>query len=172
VADAIERLNEKEMSLTDMWKAAGSDPSKQPAEWQRQTHGREVVLAASETLGIGQGSLIRTVPGRNGGTWAPVGLAMAYAHFLNARFYWWCITDIIVPYFEGGLQPKEENGQRMLEDSPAVCFQLERSVLGVVRRSGRITNDQATDELIRIARKYLSPDFLLPEGTARVSSPP
>ena len=83
------------LSLADMWRAAKSDPSKQPAIWRRSVAAAEFVDYVSVTLSIYQGDIFRTdVGGTNPGTWAHWHIAMAYAKYLSPEFHVWC-NDVV-----------------------------------------------------------------------------
>ncbi|KQT59976.1 hypothetical protein ASG52_19820 [Methylobacterium sp. Leaf456] len=78
------------VSLTDMWRAAGADPSKQPAKWRElpstrdfAAHLADVILRKSED------GLFESRRGVGGGTWAHWQLALAYARYLNHDFHAW-----------------------------------------------------------------------------------
>lgn len=85
----------EQMCLTDMWKATGSDPSKQPAEWLRSSQcvALRDFLADSQGLGISQ-DLVSSEKGNprtgdGGSTWAHWQLAFAYAKYLSPAFHAW-----------------------------------------------------------------------------------
>lgn len=67
------RDRDEMLSLTDMWKAAGADPSRQPSEWLRSADAQRFISFVTDTLnlGISQNDVIRVVRGgRQPGTWA------------------------------------------------------------------------------------------------------
>jgi len=83
------------VSLTDMWRAAGSDPSKQPAKWRElpstrdfAAHLADVILRKSED------GLFESRRGIGGGTWGHWQLGLAYARYLNHDFHAWANTVI------------------------------------------------------------------------------
>ncbi len=109
-ADAIERWNEKEMCLTDMWRAAGSPPNQRPVDWRGLPGTKELLSVFEEERMVEKSHhSIRTTPGRDGTTWARVELAIDYLQYLNTHFRRWCL-GIVRKYFQGGLQPKEDRG--------------------------------------------------------------
>ena len=89
------------LSLTDMWKAAGSDPSRTPYEWLRSGDGERFVEFLASTLGV-------TEPGKNrfglvhvtkggstrGGTLAHWQVGLAFAKHLSPEFHMWCNTVV------------------------------------------------------------------------------
>lgn len=78
------------LCLTDMWRAAGADPSKRPIDWQRQDNPREFIEFIASTLKVSQDHLLSSEAGRNGGTWAHWQIGMVYAKYLSPEFHAWC----------------------------------------------------------------------------------
>jgi hypothetical protein len=64
----IRRRDEK-LNLTDMWRSAGADPSKRPAEWARG-EGAQFIEFIAENLNVGVAHIIEAERGRDGGTLA------------------------------------------------------------------------------------------------------
>lgn len=89
------------LCLTDMWRAGGADPSKQPSNWLGSVQAREFseFLAENATPRI-SGSLVRATEGRTGGTWAHWQLAMAYAKYLSPAFHAWC-NEVVRAVMQG-----------------------------------------------------------------------
>lgn len=83
----------KEMiSLTDLWKASGSEVSNKPIEWISSVQGKAFIDAV-EMMNIkgGNSPLLKTKRGRSGGgTWAHWQIALAYAKYLNPQFHIQC----------------------------------------------------------------------------------
>ncbi|SMC70542.1 KilA-N domain-containing protein [Fulvimarina manganoxydans] len=76
------------VSLTGLWKAAGSDPSKKPAKWRElpstqefAAHVADVIIRKSdiELFAVTRG-------GKAPGTWAHWQIAMSYARYLDPAF--------------------------------------------------------------------------------------
>lgn len=91
------------LSLTDMWKAAGADPSRQPSEWLRSADAQRFISFVTDTLnlGISQNDVIRVVRGgRQPGTWAHWQIALAYAKYLSPEFHMWC-NQVVRERMEG-----------------------------------------------------------------------
>ena len=85
------------LSLTDMWRAAGADTSRAPAEWMRSADAERFISFVLETLnmGISHDEAIKIVRGgRNPGTWAHWQIALAYAKYLSPEFHMWCNTVV------------------------------------------------------------------------------
>lgn len=72
-------------SLTDLWKAAGSDKQKTPAKWQESEPVQRFIKAASRMLNIGDSDIIKTKKGKGGGTWAHSQIALEYAQYLDPK---------------------------------------------------------------------------------------
>jgi hypothetical protein len=75
-----------DLNLTDMWRAAGSDPDRRPAEWQRSTQGSAFISFIAGNLNMGNTHIIRTEKGRGGATWGHWQIGLAYAQYLSPRF--------------------------------------------------------------------------------------
>jgi KilA-N domain len=59
------------LCLTDMWRAAGGDPSKRPSKYTSLEQAKEFVEFIAENLTIqNPGSLLRVTEGAGGSTWA------------------------------------------------------------------------------------------------------
>lgn len=70
-------------SMTDLWKAAGSDPQRTPAKWQETEGAKGFIAAAQRLLNIVSGDIIQSKRGRNGGTFAHPQVALEYAQYLS-----------------------------------------------------------------------------------------
>lgn len=91
------------ISLTDMWRAAGGDDDKRPAEWLRHDATKTFVSYLSDTFNVGNThiELIQTLRGgANPGTWAHWQIALAYAKYLSPAFHVWC-NNVVRAHFEG-----------------------------------------------------------------------
>ncbi|QGA55859.1 KilA-N domain-containing protein [Brucella sp. 2280] len=89
------------LSLTDMWKAAGSDPQKAPAKWRDLPSARAFIEHVEFTIGKSDTELVRTViGGRKPGTWAHWQIGMAYAKYLDHDFHMWC-NQVVRERMEG-----------------------------------------------------------------------
>jgi hypothetical protein len=68
------------LNLTDMWRAAGADPSKRPADWLRSQQAREFMAFLED---VGNSHLLEREAGNprqgdGGATWAHWQLGMAF----------------------------------------------------------------------------------------------
>lgn len=114
IRDRGDRLN-----LTDMWRAAGSDPSRTPAEWQRSLEAQRFIEFVSESNNMGVAHVIRTTRGRNGCTEAHWQVGLAYAKAISPEFHAWCNTVV---------REKMQGGGRQ-ELSPAIVGGVFKGVL-------------------------------------------
>ena len=88
------------VSLTDMWKAAGSDEQKAPAKWRALPAARAFVEHVALTVGKSDSDLFDTkIGGRVKGTWAHWHVAMAYAKYLDHDFHMWC-NEVVRAHME------------------------------------------------------------------------
>jgi len=94
-------LRDDWLNLTDMWKAAGADPSRKPIKWLDSADAQRFIEFLAEILkvrnfhfGENQG-LMRTVRGGNTPrTEAHWQVGLAYAKYLNPEFHVWCNTVV------------------------------------------------------------------------------
>jgi hypothetical protein len=77
------------LSLTDMWKAAGSPENREPYNWSRK-EGRTFIEATSIAHNLTVRQVITKKQGRNGGTMAHWQIGLAYAKYLSPEFHMWC----------------------------------------------------------------------------------
>lgn len=88
----------EKLSLTDMWKAAGSDAQKTPAKWQGLPSSRDFIEHVS--LIVGKSDIIKATRGKGGSTWAHWQIALAYAKYLSPEFHMWC-NQVVRAHMEG-----------------------------------------------------------------------
>ncbi|KAA6348670.1 hypothetical protein EZS27_003903 [termite gut metagenome] len=83
----LRRINvEKGMiSLTDLWKAAGSNPQQTPAKWQETESAKGFLLAVSRLLNIAKNDVLKSKQGKGGGTYAHKQVALEYAQYLDPQ---------------------------------------------------------------------------------------
>lgn len=84
------------LSLTDMWRAAGADDAKRPAEWLRQDATKAFAEVVAGTLDMGHAHIYSKRGGRGigGVTFAHWQIALAYAKYLSPEFHMWCNTVV------------------------------------------------------------------------------
>lgn len=89
------------LSLTDMWRAAGSPGQQTPAKWRVLPTAKSFVEHVSLTIGKSDCDLFITQNGgTDRGTWAHWHIAMAYAKYLDHGFHMWCNT-VVRAHMEG-----------------------------------------------------------------------
>lgn len=75
------------ISLTDLWREAGSDENKRPVIWQRQDSTRQLIEALAVMVKGDLKSLLKIKKGKYGGTYAHKSIALAYAKYLDAKLH-------------------------------------------------------------------------------------
>lgn len=75
------------LSLTDLWKAAGSPENKRPIDWQEKESTREYIETLAITFNSAEKALLKTRKGRWGGTYAHKSIALAYAKYLDPALH-------------------------------------------------------------------------------------
>ncbi|MDM7975197.1 MULTISPECIES: phage antirepressor KilAC domain-containing protein [Thalassospira] len=88
------RVNDDKLNLTDMWRAADSDPSRKPAEWLRSADAQKFCLFLADSLNVEISHLLEIGKGRTGTTAAHWQVGMAYAKYLSPEFHMWCNTVV------------------------------------------------------------------------------
>lgn len=84
------RNRNQQVSLTDMWKAAGNNPARKPTHWLRSEAARNFIAFVAENERVAIPQLVVVVRGDVGCTWAHWQVAMAYAKYLSPEFHAWC----------------------------------------------------------------------------------
>lgn len=87
------------LSLTDMWRSAGEDPSKRPYEWSRK-EGSPFIEAVSLSLNTPVERIYKAGRGKGGATHAHWQIALAYAKYLSPEFHMWC-NQVVRERMEG-----------------------------------------------------------------------
>lgn len=75
------------VSLTDLWKQAGSPKNKRPIDWQEKESTKEFIDALSLTFSSAKKALLKTKRGNGAGTYAHKSLALAYAKYLDPKLH-------------------------------------------------------------------------------------
>ena len=73
------------ISLTDLWKAAGSIREKAPNFWINQDSTSQLVDTVQSMLNATKNCIIKSKRGKGGGTYANRQIALAYAKYLDPR---------------------------------------------------------------------------------------
>jgi hypothetical protein len=107
------------LSLTDMWRAAGSDDARRPANWTRKD-GADFIEHMKAVLNVPHGHIISAQRGRGvGETWAHWQIALAYAKYLSPEFHMWCNT-VVREYMEGSLSHPAFDSTRFVRQIEAI----------------------------------------------------
>jgi len=100
IRDRSDKLN-----LTDMWRAAGGDESRRPANWARK-EGADFIAHMADILNVPNGHIQTTRGGRDPATWAHWQIGLAYAKYLSPEFHAWCNT-VVRERMEGKPSPAD-----------------------------------------------------------------
>jgi len=95
------------LSLTDMWKAAGSPDGRAPNDWRALASSVEFSNHVAEILNAGKSGndlFSATRGGKHPGTLAHWQIALAYAKYLSPEFHMWCNT-VVRERMEGRVVP-------------------------------------------------------------------
>jgi hypothetical protein len=105
------------LSLTDMWKAAGSPNNREPFNWIR-FDGSSFIEAVAVCHNLSHTQVMNVKSGKGGGTFAHWQIAMAYAKYLDPKFHMWCNT-IVRSHMEGRNveRPREVISFEMLREA-------------------------------------------------------
>jgi hypothetical protein len=71
------------LSMTDLWKEAGSPEDKRPNDWQNIDQSKAFIKAACKILNTAMNGIIKSRRGKGGGTYAHAQVAAEYAQYLN-----------------------------------------------------------------------------------------
>lgn len=82
----IRRDAEGRVSLTDLWRASGSNEHQAPNRWQRTDAAQAFVRATEKFLKGISNPIIKTKKGKGGGTYAHEQVALEYAQYLSPEF--------------------------------------------------------------------------------------
>jgi hypothetical protein len=166
------------LSLTDMWKAAGADPSRQPAEWLRSAEATRFCEYLAESLNLGISQVWISKPGRHGGgTWAHWQVAMAYAKYLSPEFHMAC-NVIVRAHMEGRTEVFAQDGINPLGVHrtvvrPATLREVAVSLdacLRIAKRFG-IVGNQALLMASRATEKHIGVNPMVMMGIPSLEAP-
>lgn len=119
------------LSLTDMWRAAGSPQSREPFQWIRSAEAGRFVEFILSNLRISQDEGIQQVRGgTDPGTWAHWQIAMAYAKYLSPEFHAWC-NEVVRAHMEGQIAPNFA-GLAIDQIVTAVALRLDARISSIV----------------------------------------
>lgn len=93
------------LSLTDMWKAAGSPANREPFNWSR-FEGKGFIESVARDQNLIGTQVLDKKAGRGGGTFAHWQIGMAYAQYLDHDFHKWC-NDVVRSHMTAEEMPDE-----------------------------------------------------------------
>lgn len=82
----IRLVDGKDLNLTDMWKASKKSLNYNPNNWIRK-EGNNFINTVAIKLNTTVSRILKTQPGRNGGTWAHWQIGLAYAKYLSPELH-------------------------------------------------------------------------------------
>ncbi len=82
------------VSLTKLWKMAGSPNAQTPARWKRLPEAKKLVSQISKEYKVQKTHLLKSKAGKGGETLAHYKLALEYAGYLNVEFKSWMLGAI------------------------------------------------------------------------------
>lgn len=89
----------EKLSLTDMWKSAGSPVNREPWNWAR-FEGKAFIEAVSLSHNLSEAQVMVTKKGKGGSTFAHWQIGLAYAKYLSPEFHMWC-NSVVRERMEG-----------------------------------------------------------------------
>ena len=72
------------LSLTDLWKSAGSIENKDPRQWARLPETNKFIESACKFLNVGKSHIIKSSRGKGGGTFGVRQILLEYAQYLDS----------------------------------------------------------------------------------------
>jgi hypothetical protein len=86
----------EQVSLTDLWKAAGSPASQDVEHWFRNDSTHKFINSVAQKLNTPKSGVLKTKRGKSGGTWAHWQIALSYAQYLSPELHMFvnqCFVD-------------------------------------------------------------------------------
>jgi hypothetical protein len=142
------------LCLTDMWRAAGSDPSKQPSRWRKLPGSGEFIDHIAAAGRFSPSELFQVSLGA--ATWAHWQIAFAYAKYLSPEFHAWC-NEVVRAHMEGRTPPPLRRDDDPLQQmiNAAVTKAVTQAMLPFGGQLNRIERKQ-DDLAIKITSKRKS----------------
>jgi len=75
------------ISLTDLWREAGSHKDKTPNDWANIASNQQLIDTVANMLNTAHNGIIKSKRGKGGGTWAHKQIALAYAKYLDPKLH-------------------------------------------------------------------------------------
>lgn len=134
------------LSLTDMWKAAGSPAGRAPADWRALGSTIEFAGHVSEILNAGKSGndlFVVTRGGRASGTMAHWQMGLAYAKYLAPEFHMWCNQVV-----------RERMEAKPAPSVPMVMDDEMRKIFGGIVKT--VVHAQLTDVMPQLVAGYIA----------------
>jgi hypothetical protein len=96
---SIEFTKDKPISLTAIWKMAGSPDNQDPRQWKRLPKTKQLIKEIGKKDNVGLSPIIESSRGKGGETKAHYKLAIEYAAYLDVEFKSWML-GIVGDYIE------------------------------------------------------------------------
>ncbi|MDD3712910.1 MAG: KilA-N domain-containing protein [Candidatus Izemoplasmatales bacterium] len=124
------------ISLTDLWKAAGSPSNKKVGDWLRSDTTEDFIEAMSIILKCGKSHLLKVKPGKGGGTISHKNIALAYAKWLDPKLHI-LVNQIFFERVEEEKYPEKifERGIKTYERKGKPIEWIEARMQGIVARN-------------------------------------
>lgn len=140
------------LSLTDMWKAAGSPENREPYNWAR-FEGKAFIEAVALAHNLSDAQVMTTKKGKSGGSWAHWQVALAYAKYLDHGFHMWC-NSVVRERMEG----------RSVSTEVALNREAKAAVGSIVKGCARVVIREEFAALVADMLPKLVEDALLRGG--------
>jgi hypothetical protein len=148
------------LCLTDMHKAAGGESRNKPNEWlskQRvQALAQEIAQSGNSRFEAGTGfePYVTIQGGNNAGTWGCIELALAYAEYLNPKFWLWVLQTFVLVR-TGQLVPAHQASGLVLADSEVdkIAEAVAPRVAVILRPQFGETISQITGTISQLSRQ-------------------
>jgi hypothetical protein len=75
------------VSLTDLWREAGSPKGKEVKDWLKRESATEIIDTVAQILNVQKMHVLKINRGRGGGTYAHKNIALAYAKWLDPKLH-------------------------------------------------------------------------------------
>lgn len=139
------------LCLTDMWKAAGADPARQPSNWLASADARRFIEVLSEINPRNSGDdLVTSIRGGKApGTWAHWQIGLAYAKYLSPEFHMWC-NQVVRERMEG----KSQTSVAVMDES------MKKAIGGIVKScAGVVIREEIGKALAEFRAQHVHPTF-------------
>lgn len=114
------------LSLTDMWKAAGSPENREPYNWAR-FDGKAFIEAVAVSQNLSETQVLTSKRGKNGGTYAHWQIGIAYAKYLSPEFHMWC-NQVVRSHMGGEVQHLPADVREYIERTDGIVRMLIKKV--------------------------------------------